>query len=83
MSPGCNRYTPVAAHATTDQPASLARAKAGVQGQAGAMQHRALVTVPAGGQAAATAGAVDTSDAAGHEAAGSASQSCQVMSRPR
>jgi Domain of unknown function (DUF5134) len=48
---------------TTDQLASLARAKTGVQGQAGAMQHRALVTVPAGGQAAATAGAVDTSDA--------------------
>ena len=49
---------------TTDQLASLARAKASVQGQAGAMQHRALVTVPAGGQAAATASAVDTSDAA-------------------
>ena len=48
----------------TDQLASLARAKTSVQGQAGAMQHRALVTVPAGGQAAATAGAADTSDAA-------------------
>jgi hypothetical protein len=48
---------------TTDQLASLARANTSVQGQAGAMQHRALVTVPAGGQAAATAGAVDTSDA--------------------
>jgi hypothetical protein len=49
---------------TTDQLASLARAKTSVQGQAGAMQHRALVTVPAGGQAAATAGAAGTSDAA-------------------
>jgi hypothetical protein len=49
---------------TTDQLASLARAKTSVQGQAGAMQHRALVTVPAGGQAAATAGAADTSDTA-------------------
>ena len=49
---------------TTDQLASLVRAKTSVQGQAGAMQHRALVTVPAGGQAVATAGAVDTSDAA-------------------
>jgi hypothetical protein len=49
---------------TTDQLASLARAKTGVQGQAGAMQHRALVTVPAGGQAAATASAAGTSDAA-------------------
>ena len=49
---------------TTDQLTSLARAKTSVQGQAEAMQHRALVTVPAGVQAAATAGAVDTSDAA-------------------
>ena len=49
---------------TTDQLASLARAKTSVQGQAGAMQHRALVTVPAGGQAAATAGAAGTSDTA-------------------
>jgi hypothetical protein len=49
---------------TTDQLATLARAKTCVQGQAGAMQHRALVTVSAGGQAAATASAAGTSDAA-------------------
>jgi Domain of unknown function (DUF5134) len=48
----------------TDELASLARANTSVQGQPGATQHRALVTVPAGGQAAATAGAADTSDAA-------------------
>jgi hypothetical protein len=48
---------------TADQLASLARTKTSVQGQAAAMQHRALVTVPAGGHATATAGAVDTSDA--------------------
>jgi hypothetical protein len=47
---------------TTDQLASLARARTSIQGQAAAMQHRALVTDPASGQAAASA--ADTTDAA-------------------
>ena len=49
---------------TTDQLASLARAKTSATASPETTQHRALVTVPAGGQAAATAGAADTPDAA-------------------
>src|SRR6202042_1381511 len=47
---------------TTDQLASLARAKTSVQGQAGAMQHQALVTVASGSRAATMVRAADPPD---------------------
>jgi Domain of unknown function (DUF5134) len=50
---------------TTDQLASLARARTSTQAPTGATQRRALLTVPAGGHAATTAGAPEAPAAAG------------------
>jgi hypothetical protein len=50
---------------TTDQLASLARARASTPAHTGATQQRALVTAPAGGHAATTAGASEAPATAG------------------
>ena len=49
---------------TTDQLASLARARTTTPRQAGAPQHQALVTVSSGGRAASMVRAADTPDTA-------------------
>jgi hypothetical protein len=49
---------------TTDQLASLARARTITPGRAGAVQHRALVTVASGGRTASMASAAGTPDSA-------------------
>ena len=63
---------------TTDQLASLARARTSTQATAGATQQRVLVTAPAGGHAATTVGASQAQAAAGMPRPGAAASQARL-----
>jgi hypothetical protein len=63
---------------TTDQLASLARARTSTQAHAGATQQRVLVTAPAGGYAATTVGASEAQAAAGMPRPGPAASQARL-----
>jgi hypothetical protein len=63
---------------TTDQLASLARARASTQAPAGATQQRVLVTAPAGGHAATTVGASEAQAGAGMPRPGPAASQARL-----
>lgn len=63
---------------TTDQLASLARARTSTQAHTGATQQRALVTAPAGGRAAATVGGPEAAAATGMPRPGPAASQARL-----